>query len=130
MRRGFRKTLYTTQDIECDFEAEFGNLLEIIQNCNEEEKAEIRGLVAAKKSYRKPIHTRQTVDCEYEVEFADLLELISDCSKFERKMIQEIVLDIDQIVECKTIYDEEKMKVLKKAFEKYELDELISRLEN
>jgi formate-dependent nitrite reductase cytochrome c552 subunit len=129
MRRGFRKTLYTTQDVEIEIETEFENLLEIIQNCNEEEKAEIRGIVAAKKSYRKSIRTKQYVDCEYEVEFDDLLELISDCSKSERKLLQEIVLDIDQIIECKTIYDEEKMSVLKKAFDKYELDELIDRLE-
>lgn len=80
--RGFRKKLYVSQDVDCEYAVEFENLLGIIQNCSEIEKAEIKGIVTnSKKSSPKILYTQQEIDCEYDVEFDDLLDLIEGFDK-------------------------------------------------
>jgi len=58
----------------------------------------------------------------------DILELVENCNNYEREQIlDEINFDKD-VIKCETLYDEQKLKVLKKAFEIYDLDELIKKL--
>lgn len=83
----------------------------------------------------KTLYVDQNVDVEYDVEFSDILELIESCNNDEKREILEIIdnrslgTTTEQQIICETLYDQEKLKVLKFAFEKYNLDQLIKKLE-
>ena len=43
-----RKTLYVEQDVECEHEIDFNDILELIESCDEDELQEIRDAVGVK----------------------------------------------------------------------------------
>jgi DNA-directed RNA polymerase specialized sigma24 family protein len=43
-----RKTLYVEQDVECEYEIDFNDILELIESCDEDELQEIRDAVGVK----------------------------------------------------------------------------------
>jgi len=79
---------------------------------------------------RKTFYTSQEVDCEcqYDITFREMIDLIETCTDSEKSQIRDIVCDEIKDINCNTLYDEQKMKVLNAAFKKYDLDELIEKL--
>ena len=69
------------------------------------------------------------VEAEYDITFNDLLELIGNCTESELKIIRNSINYFDtKHKEVDNLYDENKLRVLKVAFEKYTLDELQEKL--
>jgi hypothetical protein len=83
----------------------------------------------------KTLYVDQNIDCEYDIQFNDILELIESCSISEKEEILDVIdsrplgTSQEQQIVCETLYDQEKLKVLKFAFEKYNLDQLMKKLE-
>jgi len=78
--------------------------------------------------YKKFTKYVEDFDAEIYFDIDDILELVENCNNYEREQIlDEINFDKD-VIKCETLYDEQKLKVLKKAFEIYDLDELIKKL--
>lgn len=76
---------------------------------------------------RKTIYTEQYVDCEYDIDFADVLELIESCDDVEISQIRNIIGS--GISESKSnLYDDQKIALLKVAMQKYNLEELETKL--
>ena len=110
-----RKTLYTEQDVDVDLSNKLDEIIEYI-----------------KKLKKSSIETVE-VECEYDLDFNDLMDLIEQCNEYEKREIKESIVDElinedDQMIKCDTIYDIQKFKVLKAAFKKYDLDELVEKL--
>lgn len=42
------KTLYVNQDVECEYDIEFDDIIELIESCDEDELQEIRDAVGVK----------------------------------------------------------------------------------
>ena len=135
------KTLYTTvDDVDVDYDIKFKDLLELIENCDIEELDQIRDLVGEpsidaglnksnlKRMRGKTLYTKVDIDTEYEMTFNDLLELIDTCDKYELDEIRNLIGYTD-IINVDNLYDEMKLKVLKVAFDKFNLDELKSKLD-
>lgn len=82
---------------------------------------------------KKTLYACQEVETEYDIYFEDLLELIEDCDDSEKNKILETIgfkfTKDDEIISASNLYDEEKVKLLKCAFKKYDIDELMSRLD-
>jgi hypothetical protein len=74
---------------------------------------------------RKTFYTSQNidVDCEYDIDFNDLLQLVESCNKKELEKIRELT-DNNSDINTNNLYDENKLRVLKVAFDKYTLEEL------
>ena len=86
-----------------------------------------------KKALKGKTFTKYVEDFEADIYFDidDILELVDGCSNFEKEQILDEInynKDENTIIKCETLYDEQKMKVLKLAFDKYDLDELIKKL--
>ena len=135
------KTLYTTvDDVDVDYDIKFKDLLELIENCDIEELDQIRDLVGEpsidaglnksnlKRMRGKTLYTKVDIDTEYEMTFNDLLELIDTCDKYELDEIRNLIGYTD-IINVDNLYDEMKLKVLKVAFDKFNLDKLKSKLD-
>jgi len=134
------KTLYTTvDDVDVDYDIKFKDLLELIENCDKEELDQIRDLVGdpspdvglksnLKRMRGKTLYTTLDVDVEYDITFNDLLELIDTCDKYELDEIRNLIGHTG-IIDVDNLYDEMKLKVLKVAFDKFNLDELKSKLD-
>ena len=81
---------------------------------------------------RKTFYTTQEVDTEYDMDFDDLIDLIISCDDSEKTEILELVGSTndskikcnDSEIKCETLYDEQKLKVLTIAFNRYDLEEL------
>ena len=137
-----RKTLYTTQevDVEVDYDVDFDDLLEVIETCNKEQKEKIintivnsEGKEEHNKMKRLTLYNEQEVDveCEYDVYFDDIMDLINSCDSYE---MEEIIDNIDSdlngsiLIKSDNLYDDQKVKLLKSAFNKFSLEELELRL--
>jgi uncharacterized Zn finger protein len=75
----------------------------------------------------KTLYNEQYVECEYDVHFNDVLDLIDTCTENEKRQILN-QLKANDILIINTLEDEEKMKVLKVAFEKYNVSQLMEKL--
>lgn len=75
------------------------------------------------------------VDVDIEVEFEDVLEYIEKANTREKKELSNYLYnksddnDDDDLLSYNNLYDREKFLILKKAMEKYDLEELIKRLD-
>jgi hypothetical protein len=79
---------------------------------------------------RKTLYTEQYVDCEYDVDFNDLLELIESCDDDEKAEIRRLIgINFNFNIKVENLYDVQKQKLLEVAFEKYNLDELMEKLQ-
>jgi hypothetical protein len=76
----------------------------------------------------KTIYSTQYVDCEYDVDFNDIMELIESCDENELREIREFVGSSEGI-KTNNLMEEQKLALLKVAFEKYNLDQLQERLD-
>lgn len=79
---------------------------------------------------RKTIYTEQYVECEYEIQFSDILDIIEECDDSEiEKIKKDIGVNENQnTIRASNIYEEQKIELLKVAFDKYTLDELMEKL--
>jgi len=79
---------------------------------------------------RKTLSTTVDVDVDYQIRFEDLLEIIESCNEKELNEIRDLITDESNSgFKVSTLYDEHKLKVLKVAFKKYDIDELMKRLD-
>lgn len=73
------------------------------------------------------------VDVDIEVEFEDIVEYIENATKREKEQLSIYLYDKsdvdDEFLSYNNLYDREKFLILKKAMEKYNLEELIERLD-
>jgi hypothetical protein len=74
----------------------------------------------------KTLYSDEYVSCSYDVNFNDILDLIVSCDDYEKQQIRVAIGEQQKIF---TLYDEEKTKILKIAFEKYSIDQLMEKLE-
>ena len=106
------KTIYTSQEVDIDYEPKLNRIIKFIENLKDESLESV------------------DIDCEYDVNFDDLMELIYNCNDSEKAEIKKAVTEYDELeIRCDTLYDVQKFKVLKVAFEKYDLEELLERLD-
>ena len=80
---------------------------------------------------RKTFYATVDVDVDYDIEFEDLLEIIESCDEEELNEIRDLIGEQSDNsgFDAHNLYDESKLKILKVAFKKYELDELMKRLD-
>lgn len=77
---------------------------------------------------RKTLYTEQYIDCEYDIDFEDLLELIESCDSEESSEIRKLIGSDMNDVHISNLYDEQKLEILKVAFNKYNLEQLQEKL--
>lgn len=122
------KQLTKSIDIDIEVKLDYDDIDTITDNIEgDEERLLVRKFLTGKK------FTKYVEDFNADIYFDmdDILELVNDCNDFEKEQIlDDINYDKDQntIIKCETLYDEQKMKVLKTAFDKYNLDELLDKL--
>ncbi len=75
----------------------------------------------------KTLYNEQYVECEYDIYFNDVLKLIDTCTENEKHQILN-QLNANDIIVCNTLEDEEKLKIFKVAFEKYNVPQLMEKL--
>jgi len=68
-------------------------------------------------------------EVEVEIELEDILEYIEGCSKFELKEIKDEIGNVENDFPVNNLYDREKVLILKEAMKKYNLEQLIEKLE-
>ena len=80
---------------------------------------------------RKTFYATVDVDVDYDIEFEDLLEIIESCDEEELNEIRYLIGEQSDNsgFDAHNLYDESKLKILKVDFKKYELDELMKRLD-
>jgi hypothetical protein len=77
---------------------------------------------------KKTFFTNVDVDVDYQITFDDMLQLINSCNENELDQIRSLIGCSYKEFKADNIYDESKLKVLKVAYNKYNLDELQSKL--
>lgn len=76
------------------------------------------------------IYKNVDIEVEVDIEIDDVLEFINEASYTEIKLIREEVGDIEfGGLKYDNLYDREKVLILKKAMQKYNLDQLVEKLE-
>jgi len=76
------------------------------------------------------IYKNVDIDVEIDIEIEDVLEFINQASDSEIKKIREEVGEVESVdFKYDNLYDREKGLILKKAMQKYNLDQLIEKLE-
>jgi len=73
----------------------------------------------------------KNIEADIYFDIDDIIELVDSCNDYEKDQIIEDInynKDANTIIKCETLYDEQKMKILKSAFDKFNLDELEERL--
>jgi len=73
----------------------------------------------------KTIYSEQNIDCEYDISFEAIMELIESCDEDELKEIRNI---IGSDIKVTNLMEEQKMSLLKVAFERYNLEQLEEKL--
>jgi len=120
-----RKSFSTYVDVEV--ELEYYDLIELLEDyfidCSEEEQIALKKYIKGKHIYKNV----NDVDAEVDVDFNDILSMIETCDINEKNDIRNLIGNTNQF-ECESLYDEQKLKVLKAAFDKYDLDQLIEKL--
>ena len=80
----------------------------------------------------KTLYTTQEVECAYDIEIEDLIDLINECDDGEFSKIRDCLthtfIDESTWITSDNLYDEQKLKLLKTAFDKFSLEELEQRL--
>lgn len=121
MRRR-RQSFHTYVDVEVDIESY--DILELLEEELEAKDYELIEKALKGKSFSKCV---DSVGVDVELDFDDLIDIIDNCNSRELELIRDAVESEDQI-KVDTLYDEQKLKVLKAAFNRYNLDELQERL--
>jgi nanoRNase/pAp phosphatase (c-di-AMP/oligoRNAs hydrolase) len=124
-------------DVDFEYEVEFDEILELIEKCNQKEREKITEVInnseVSDKAKRKSLYISDYVDIdfEYDVDLNEILNLVENCSRIEKNQILKIIGEDTEntSIIAGNLYDEEKVKLLKYAFRKYDLDELMSRLD-
>lgn len=121
------KQLTKSIDIDVKVKLDSEDIDLLTDSCFESEKILLKKLLKG-KTFTKYV---EDFDADIYFDIDDILELVNTCNDYEREQIlEEINYDKDEnaIIKCETLYDEQKMKVLKSAFDKFNLDELEERL--
>ena len=122
------KQLTKNIDIDVEVELDYDDIDLITDDCDDDaERILIRKLLKG-KSFTKYV---EDFNADIYFDIDDILELVDSCNNNEKEQILEEInyyKDENTIIKCETLYDEQKMKVLKTAFDKYSLDELSQKL--
>ncbi len=140
------KRIYIDTYLDCEYDIEFDEILELIETFNEDEIKQIREIIQVpvesvktpnetmlnknKKhsNWTKTIYTNKNVECEYDIKFDDILDLIETCNESEIEQISQIIkFESESMLNTNTLYDLQKAKLLKAA-EKFTIDELMEKL--
>lgn len=134
----YSKTInvYDEVNVEVCHEFDMEDILDLVSKCNEEEKEKILKVInetpeKSKKIRRKDLCFDEyvSVDFDYDVNFDQIRDLVCECSMDEKEIIvEDIGIDDDNFFMVDNLYDEQKVKLLKEAFCKYNLEELEARL--
>jgi len=122
------KQLTKSIDVDVEVELDYDDIDILTDECEDDaERLLLRKLLKGKS------FTKYVEDFEADIYFDidDILELVDSCNNYEKEQIIDDInysKDYNTIIKCETLYDEQKMKVLKSAFDKYNLDELEERL--
>lgn len=134
----YNKTINVYDDVYTDFYhvVDMDEILELVEKCNHTEREKILKVINETEPslgrVKKEIYINDyvSVDFDYEIDFHQILDLISYCSLDEKEeIISEIGLEEDSFFLANNLYDEQKVKLLKNAFDKYSLEELQQRLD-
>ena len=122
------KQLTKNIDIDVEVELDSEDICLLTDECDSESEK-----ILIKKALKGKTFTKYVEDFEADIYFDidDILELVDGCSNFEKEQILDEInynKDENTIIKCENLYDEQKMKVLKLEFDKYDLDELIKKL--
>ena len=122
------KQLTKNIDIDVEVELDYDDIDIITDECEDDAER-----LLIRKALKGKTFTKYVEDFEAEIYFDidDILELVDNCNDYEKDQIIEDInynKDANTIIKCETLYDEQKMKVLKSAFDKFDLDELKKRL--
>jgi hypothetical protein len=133
----YGKTINVYGDVDTDFYhvVDMDEILELVEKCNHTEREKILKVIDETEPnegrIKKELYINDYVsfDFDYEIDFHQILDLISSCSLDEKEeIISEIGLEDDSFFVVNNLYDEQKVKLLKEAFNKYSLEELQNRL--
>lgn len=123
MRKG-KKMFHTSTYIDVEVDIESYDILELLEEELDAKEYELIENAIKGKSLSKCV---ESVSVDIDLDFDDLLEIVDNCTPFQLEMISDIVHSEDQI-KVDTLYDEQKLKVIKIAFDKYSLEELQEKL--
>lgn len=122
MGRRRRQSFHTYVDVEVDIESY--DILELLEEELEAKDYELVEKALKGKSFSKCV---DSVDVDVELDFDDLIDIIDNCNSIELEIIRDAVESENQI-KVDNLYDEQKLKVLKTAFDRYNLEELQEKL--
>ena len=69
------------------------------------------------------------VDVDVEIDIDDILKFLSSATKKEKEQIISTIIGEDMVISADNFYDREKISIFKKAMNKYNIEQLLEKLD-